>query len=96
MDYRKLIELVSVAKREALSNKLIDVILLSKNDEKMPSSLANTILRHWQSDTLMSESALSALLEAAVLLEPDKTASAFMELELTEPAQQIKEAVSKT
>lgn len=96
MDYRKLIETVQVAKRETLSKKLVDLILLSKNDEKMPSPLANTILYHWQNGTLISESGLTALLEAAALLEPEKTAEACTVLELTGVASQIKEAIVKT
>jgi len=89
MDYRKIIDNVSVLKREGLSTKLIDVILLSKNDDKMPSQLANTILQQWQQDTLLTESGLTALLEAAVLLEPVKTVEADI-------AGQINEATVKT
>jgi len=96
LDYRKLVETIPIAKREPLSNKLIDFVLSSKNDEKMPSQLANAILHHWQSDILMSESGLTALLEAAVLLEPDKTVEAFTQLELTGIAEQIRKAVVKT
>lgn len=96
MDYGKLVDLVSSDKRGALSSKLADVVLLSKNDEKMPSELANTILRLWQLGTMGSESGLIALLEAAVLLEPVKTADVFTELGLSELAVQIKEASPKT
>jgi len=96
MDYRKLVEAIPVAKREPLSNKLVDLILSSKNDEKMPSQLASIILHHWQNDILISESGLAALLEAATLLEPDKIIEAFTELELTGFAEQIKEATAKT
>jgi hypothetical protein len=96
MDYRKVVEAIPVAKREPLSNKLIDLILSSKNDEKMPSQLANTILLHWQNDILISEFGLTALLEAAVLLEPDKTIEVFTQLELADFAEQIKEATVKT
>lgn len=96
MDYRKLVETIPVVKRELLSNKLIDLVLSSKNDEKMPSQLANTILHHWQNDILISESGLTALLEAAALLEPDKIIEAFIQLELVDFAEQIKEAVAKT
>ncbi len=90
MDYRKLVELVPVTKRETLSDKLVDFILTSKNDEKMPNQLANTILRCWQQDVLESESGLTALLEAALLLEPEKTLGAFTELEMANIAGQIK------
>ena len=96
MDYRKIIDNVSVLKREGLSTKLIDVILLSKNDDKMPSQLANTILQQWQQDTLITESGLTALLEAAVLLDPTKTVDALTALELADIAGQIKEATVKT
>jgi len=61
----------------------------------MPSQLANTILHHWQNDILISESGLTALLEAAVLLEPDKTVEAFNQLELADMVEQIKGAVAK-
>jgi len=96
MDYRKLVEAIPVVKREPLSNKLMDLILSSKNDERMPTQLANSILHHWQNDILISESGLTALLEAAVLLEPDKTIEVFTQLELAGFAEQIKEAVAKT
>jgi len=90
MDYRRFVELVPPAKRETLSDKFVDFILTSKNDERMPSQLANTILHHWQQDVLESESGLTALLEAALLLEPEKTLSAFTELEMAHIAEQIK------
>jgi len=96
MDYRKLVEAIPVVKREPLLNKLMDLILSSKNDEKMPAHLANTILCHWQNDILISESGLTALLEAAVLLEPDKTIEVFTQLELAVFVEQIKESVAKT
>jgi len=93
VDYRKLVELIPVAKWESLSDKLVDFILTSKNDEKMPNQLANTILHYWQQDVLKSESGLTALLEAALLLEPDKTINAFSELQMVNIAEQIKETL---
>ncbi len=93
MDYHKLIELIPVAKWEELSDKLVNFILTSKNDEKMPSQLANTILHYWQQDVLKGESGLTALLEAAVLLEPEKTITVFSELQMANVAEQIKEAL---
>jgi len=95
MDYRRLVEAIPVAKREPLSNKLIDLIFSSKNDEKMPAQLANTILLHWQNDILITEAGLTALLEAAILLEPDKTIEVFTQLELADFVEQLKEVVAK-
>jgi hypothetical protein len=96
MDYRKLASSIPVSKWETLSSKLVDFILTSKNDEKMPSQLANTILHHWQNGTLVSEFGLAALLEAALLLEPDKTTGAFAEMELAHISEQIKDITLKT
>jgi len=96
MDYRKLVEAVPVIKREPLMNKLVDLILTSKNDEKMPSSVANAILHQWQNDILISESGLTPLLQAAVILEPDKTVEVFDGLEMTDLAELIKQAAPKT
>jgi len=95
MDYHKLVETIPVAKREPLSYKLIDIVLRSKNDEKMTSQLANTILHYWQNDILISESGLTALLEAAALLEPDQTIEALTQLELASFAEQLKAATAK-
>jgi hypothetical protein len=94
MDYRKLIEMVPVARKEALLNKLVDVILLSKNDDKMPSQLANTVLYQWQQDTLITESGLTALLEAAILLDSAKTGEVLTALELTDIAELIKDTIT--
>ena len=73
-----------------MSNKLADFILTSKNDEKMPAALANSILLQWRNDLLKSERGLAALLEAAVLLEPEKTIGFFTELQMTDIAGEIK------
>lgn len=92
MDYLKLVETIHAEKWETLSDKLIDLILTSKNDEKMPSQLANTILYHWQHGILKSETGIAVLLEAAVLLEPDKTFGTLNELQMGNIVEQIKRA----
>ena len=92
VDYRKLVESIPVGKWEMLSNKLIDFILTSKNDEKMPSKLANMILHHWQHDVLKTDTGLIALLEAVLLLEPEKTINVFNELQIANVAEQIRKA----
>ena len=95
MDCRKLVQLIPTANWEALSDKLINLILRSKNEDKMPSKLANNILHHWQHDTVISESGLAVLLEAAFLLEPDNTIEASNELQLTSLAEKLKEIATK-
>ena len=93
MDYQKLTVMIPVERWEIVSNKLIDFILTSKNDDKMPGKLANVILHQWQNGTLKNETGIAALLEAAVLLEPEKTITTFIELQMTSIAEQIKETI---
>ena len=74
-----------------MSEKLIDVILKSPNASKMPSSLAKAILLHWQRDELATEVGLQHLLEASVILEPEKAASSIEEFGLSETVVKLKE-----
>jgi hypothetical protein len=80
MAYQKIVKAIPVKKRETLSDKLVDFLLKSKKEDKMPSDLANTILSQWQQGSLITEAGLATLLEAAVLLEPEKTME-FLEQE---------------
>jgi hypothetical protein len=89
MDYTKIIETVPTEKWAPLSNQLTSVILNSKNDEKMPSQLANTILQHMKNNTANTKPALAALLQAAILLDAEKTVVALGELQMLKVAEHI-------
>lgn len=93
MDYRRLSEMIPSGKWDLISGKLIDFILTSKNDDRMPSQVANVILRQWQNDNLKSETGIAALLQAAILLEPEKVTTTFDEIQMTSVAEQIKESL---
>jgi len=84
MDYRRIVKMIPTAKREKLSTKLMDLILKSKSADKMPSSLARTLLHHWQQGPLTTEIGLATLLEAAVILEAEKAMN-FLEEKLQLP-----------
>lgn len=75
------------------SEKLVDIALNSGNADKMPSDLAKTILYYWQRDQLATEIGLQRLLEAATLLEPEKTIMTMEELGLPEIVVLLKETV---
>jgi hypothetical protein len=75
------------------SEKLVDVTLNSQNARKMPSDLAKTILYYWQRDQLATEVGLHRLLEASMILEPDKTISLMEELGLSEIVVMLKETL---
>jgi len=64
------------------SEKLIDLVLNSPNASKMPSDLAKTILYYWQRDQLATEVGLQRVLEASMILEPEKTITLMEELGL--------------
>jgi hypothetical protein len=90
MDYQKLVRLMPAEKRNKITDKLIDLILTSKREYKMPSDLANMILYQWKQNTLSSEHGLSILLKAAVLLEQEKTLIVLETLQLSEIADKIR------
>jgi hypothetical protein len=90
VDYIKLVEIIPAQTRQTVADKLVDFVLTSKNEERMPPQLANNIIHYWQKDLLSSEAGLAALLEAATLLEPEKTVGALNELQLANVAGQIK------
>jgi 16S rRNA C1402 N4-methylase RsmH len=93
LDYLKLAETIPSEKRSALCNKLVDLVLTSKNDEKMPHHIARSILHHWQQNNLQTGSGLATVLEAAILLEPEKTMNALNEAHVTNVAEEIKKAI---
>ncbi|MGQ9641661.1 MAG: hypothetical protein ACUVUF_06010 [Candidatus Bathycorpusculaceae bacterium] len=75
------------------SEKLVDMVLNSQNASKMPSDLAKTILYYWQRDQLATEVGLQRLLEASMMLEPEKTISLMEELGLPQIAAMLKETI---
>jgi len=74
-----------------LSEKLIDITLNSSNAEKLPSDLAKTILYYWQRDQLATGVGLQRLLEATMLLEPEKTIELMDSLGMPELVIMLKE-----
>ena len=95
MDYNGLVDLVDKSRWQSLSDKLVDLILTTKNDEKMPSTLAREFLQLWQQDRLVTKQGLAILLEASVRLEPEKLLSTLAELDLGTLESKIKEDFPK-
>lgn len=89
MDCPKIVEMIPAEKWGPLSEKLIGVILGSKNDEKMPTSLANAMLLKMKEGKTSTKEGLTLLLEAAVLLDCEKSVGALGEMQLLKIAEQI-------
>jgi hypothetical protein len=94
MVYKKIVKMIPVEKREALSDKLLNYLLKSKKEAKMPSSLAYCFLSQWQTGTFDDEVGLEVLLDATALLEPEKTIEFLeQELKLVDVVKAFKEVV---
>jgi hypothetical protein len=90
MDYPKLVELVPEEKLGPLSDQLLNFILTTKNDGKMPTKLANAMLYKMQYGAIKGKTGVAVLLEAALLLEPEKTMTALGEMQMSTLAEEIK------
>jgi hypothetical protein len=93
VSYKKIVEMIPVEKREKLSDKLLNYLLKTKKEKKMPSSLAKCFLNQWQKGGFDDAVGLAVLLEATVTVEPEKTIE-FVETEMqvAEVAKALKEA----
>lgn len=80
MPLEKVVRKIPSSQREATSEKLIDIVLKSRNSKRMPSSLAKTILYYWQKEQLASEVGLQRLLKASLLIDQEKTTAVLREL----------------
>jgi hypothetical protein len=94
MSYQKIVKMIPVEKRGEISDKLLNYVLKSKKESKLPSSMAKCFLSQWQTNTFDDEVGLEVLLEIASILELEKTAE-FLEQEcqLAEVAKSLKAAV---
>ncbi len=90
MDYPKLVESVPAEKLGPLSDQLLNFILTTKNEGKMPTKLANAMLSKMQHGLIKSAIGVAVLLEAAVALEPEKTMAALGEMQLDQLANVLK------
>jgi hypothetical protein len=90
MDYPKIVELVPAEKLGPLSDQLLNFILTTKNDGKMPAKLANAMLYNMQHGAIKSATGVAILLEAAVAVEPEKTMAVLGEMQLAQLSDALK------
>lgn len=95
MDYKKIVKMIPVEKREKLSDKLLNYLLKTKNEAKMPSSMAKCFLIQWQTGSFDDEVGLEVLLEASIMVEGEKIAHLLEEdMHLADVAKKVKEVSS--
>ncbi len=90
MDYPKLVESVPEDKIGSLSDQLLNFVLTTKNESKMPTKLALCMLSTMQQKLIRTKVGVSVLLEAALLLEPEKTMTALNEMQMVKLVEDIK------
>jgi hypothetical protein len=88
MDYPKLVEMIPAEKWAPLSDKLIGVILNSKNDA-MPVTLANDMLLKMKEGQAGTKDGLAVIFQAAVTLDAEKTVTALGDMQLLKVAEQV-------
>ena len=95
MSYQKIVKMIPVEKRGVISEKLLNYVLKSKKESKLPSSMAKCFLSQWETSTFEDEVSLGVLLETAAILEFEKTTE-FLEQEcqLAEVAKALKKATN--
>lgn len=92
MAMEKIVHKIPASLWGTASEKLIDMILNSSNASKMPSHLAKTILYYWQRDQIATTVGLERLLEASMILEPEKAVALMEDLGLPEIVAMLKQS----
>lgn len=96
MTHHKMVRSIPKENREKLSDGLVDIILKSKRGDKMPDRLAKNILNRWSQGPLTDDDSLAALLEASVLLEPEKTVESLKQkLQMVNLAKAVEQVSAK-
>jgi hypothetical protein len=96
MTLKEVILKVPITIRETVAKELLNLIICSEDVDKLPEKIRESISVWWQRDLLPSHTCLERLLEAAILLEPEKTYNLFAEtLKLHEIATMLRYKVLK-
>lgn len=78
-----------------VSKRLIEIVLETEKTDKVPTPLARSILYLWQRDQLENEVGIQKLLEAAMMVEPEKTLALFQEIGAQEVVISLKETFAQ-
>jgi hypothetical protein len=91
--YPKIVKMIPAEKIGVIQDKLLNYVLKSKKESKLPSSMAKCFLAQWERGTFDDEVGLAVLLETAAVLELEKTAEFLKEeCQLAEVAEALKTA----
>lgn len=94
MSEKDVVRMIPVSLYGIVSKRLIEIVLETEKTDSIPTSLAKSILYLWQRDQLENETGIEKLLEAAMLVEPDRTMAFFQEVGLQELVITLKETFS--
>ena len=91
MSEKEIVKMIPASLYNVVSKRLVEIVLGTKKTERLPTSLAKSILYLWQRDQLENEVGIGKLLEAAMFVEPEKTISFFEEIGVQEIVVPLKE-----
>ncbi|MFB0543908.1 MAG: hypothetical protein ACETVR_03915 [Candidatus Bathyarchaeia archaeon] len=89
VDLTEIIGKIPSELRSDLSIGLMDLLLVSKEGEKVPSPLIKELLNLWRKDELSTVQGLKLLLEAVLSVDPEKAGELFASKGLTELAKDL-------
>ena len=84
MQVESIVERIPNSLHGDLSNKLIEIVLGTKEKNVIPTEMAKKIIYLWRQDQLASPTGVNALLEAAVMVDVEATHSILDQLGLQE------------
>lgn len=79
-----LVEGIPASLHNNLSKKLVNIVLGTKDKDAIPTELAKKIIYLWREDQLATKTGITAMLEAAVLVDDAATYQLLDELGLQE------------
>lgn len=95
MKFLDLTKEIEPAKREKLSDGLLDLILDSTSADKLTAELARSLVDAARRDELASDTGLAILLEAGSLVEPEKARATLEAHGFAELAGELRKATGK-
>ena len=90
MNLESVVERIPNSLHGDLSNKLVDIVLGSRDKDAVPTELAKRIIYLWRQDQLASPLGIVSLLDAAVMVDSNATYSTLEQLGLQEITAAVK------
>lgn len=89
IDVGQVVKKIPLELHSDLSIDLMDLLLISKNGDKIPSLTVKDLLNLWRNDELSTLQGLRLLLETTISIEPQETGKLLVSKGFTELARNL-------